>query len=133
MYEATQASQREGDGTRAVAEAVARLPEGRVLAPWSYGHAIDVLGKHPVVLDNFGSMPDPAVFEEGSRALLATSEAEVGRWCRAHGVRYVVFADRARIASTAAAIGVTIEPRTTVWWRMMRGRAARFRIVAIAE
>jgi hypothetical protein len=121
------------DSTRAIAAAVLRLPPGRVLAVWSAGHAIDVAGRHPVVLDNFGSMPDPAVFEQGSRALLATTEGGLVRWCRAHGIRYVVFAETPRIASTAASIGMQIDPRTTVWWRMMRGRTAPFRIVAVPE
>ena len=119
------------DSTRAIAAAVAALPPGRVLAPWSFGHAIDVLGHHPVVLDNFGSMPDPDTFEEGTRALLSTREDELVRWCRAHAVRYVVFTETPRIATSAASLGMPLEPRTTVWWRIMRGHGEPFRIVAI--
>ena len=128
IYAATQPRPAEDDA-RVVAQAVAKLPPGRVLAPWSLGHAIDVVGRHPVVLDNFGSMPGAPLFDDASRALLATSEAQLVRWCRAHGVRYVVFAGTRRIATTAATIDAGVEPRATVWGRMLRGR--RFLIVEI--
>jgi len=119
------------DVTRAMAAAVRALPPGRVLAPWPLGHAIDVLGRHAVVIDNFGSMPDAATFDSASRALLSTSEDALVRWCRAHEARYVVFPGVERIASTAAGIGAPVDPRRTVWWRIMHGRAERFRIVRI--
>jgi len=62
-------------------------PRGRVLAPWSMGHAIDVLGGQPVVIDNFGSMPDPALFEGANEALEGHN---LEGFCRAHGVAYVI-------------------------------------------
>lgn len=119
------------DDTRAVALAVAKLPPGRVLAPWSLGHAIDVLGRHAVVLDNFGSMPDARAFDDASRALLATNDAQLVRWCREHGVRYVVFAGTRRIAATAATIAAGVDPRTTVWGRTLRMRGAPFIVVEV--
>ncbi|MDQ6800522.1 MAG: hypothetical protein M3041_06755 [Acidobacteriota bacterium] len=70
----------------AIANAICPLPPGRVLAPWWMGHAIDVIGRHPVVMDNFGSMPDAALFERASAALRDRDFA----WCRAHDIRYVV-------------------------------------------
>ena len=69
-----------------VANAISPLPPGRVLAPWWMGHAIDVIGRHPVVIDNFGSMPDESLFERASAALRERDFA----WCRAHDIRYVV-------------------------------------------
>jgi hypothetical protein len=65
------------------------LPPGRVLAPWSYGHAIHVLGRKPVVIDNFGSMPDPVLFHEATQALEIMSDKTLLRWCRQRGIRYV--------------------------------------------
>ena len=69
-----------------IANAIRPLPPGRVLAPWWMGHAIDVIGHHPVVIDNFGSMPDAALFARASAALRDRDFA----WCRAHDIRYVV-------------------------------------------
>ncbi|PYQ52365.1 MAG: hypothetical protein DMF59_04865, partial [Acidobacteria bacterium] len=69
-----------------VAEEIRPFPPGRVLAPWWMGHAIDVIGRHPVVIDNFGSMPDEALFARASAALRDRDFA----WCRAHDIRYVV-------------------------------------------
>jgi hypothetical protein len=69
-----------------VATGICPLPPGRVLAPWWMGHAIDVIGRHPVVIDNFGSMPDEALFARASAALHDRDFA----WCRAHDIRYVV-------------------------------------------
>lgn len=117
LYAFAQPAAPEMEDMRAVAAIVAPLPPGRVLAPWAAGHAIDVLGRHPVVIDNFGSMPDEATFTEASRALLATRDDDLTRWCRAHDVRYVVFTRRERIHGAAAAIGATVDPRRTVWWR----------------
>ena len=80
------------DAPRALAMRVRPLAPGRVLAPWWAGHAIDVIGRHPVVIDNFGSMPDAQLFDEAQRALAARDFA----WCRAHGVRWLID-DRLRI------------------------------------
>ena len=66
------------------------LPPGRVLAPWPLGHCLDVLGRHAVVIDNFGTMPDPAVFW---RATAALQSADPAAYCARAGVRYVVRPD----------------------------------------
>jgi hypothetical protein len=76
-----------------LAESIRILPPGRVLAPWSLGHAINVLGQHPVVIDNFGPAPDPDLFRSAMFAL-DQPEKFLLTWCRLHGVRYV--AGRAR-------------------------------------
>ncbi|MEA2572547.1 MAG: hypothetical protein QOI24_4548 [Acidobacteriota bacterium] len=75
-----------------MANRIAALPPGRVLAPWSMGHAIDVIGRHPVVIDNFGSMPDEALFTRANEALRTRDVA----WCRAHGIRYIVIGNDVR-------------------------------------
>ena len=63
---------------------------GRVLAPWWAGHAFDVLGVHPVVVDNFGAMEGRALFDEAVGLLFSPREETVARYCREHGVRFVV-------------------------------------------
>src|SRR5262249_40316096 len=60
-------------------------PPGRVLAPWSMGHCLDVLGGHPVVIDNFGSMPDRGVFERANAALQSD---DLSDYCGRVGIRY---------------------------------------------
>ena len=74
---------------RAVGESFRRLPPGRVLAPWDYGHAIHILGHKAVVLDNFGSMPDPVLFHEATQALELMTDKTLKYWCRKRGIRYV--------------------------------------------
>jgi hypothetical protein len=69
-----------------IADRIRPLPQGRVLAPWWMGHAIDVIGEHAVVIDNFGWMPDEALFARANAALRDRDFA----WCRAHDIRYVV-------------------------------------------
>jgi len=76
----------------ALANQIATLPPGRVLAPWWMGHAIDVIGHHPVVIDNFGSMPDAALFTRANEALRTRDVA----WCREHDIRYVVIGNDVR-------------------------------------
>jgi hypothetical protein len=71
----------------AKAHELRRQPPGRVLAPWSMGHALDVLGGHAVIIDNFGSMPDPALFEAANAALAGR---DLEKFCREHKVRYVI-------------------------------------------
>ena len=78
----------ESDRIMPIARAIAKLPPGRVLAPWYMGHAIDVFGHHAVVIDNFGSMPDPERFELASEAL--ANPRIVRAYCRMNGIRYVV-------------------------------------------
>src|SRR5207244_6773310 len=44
---------------------------GRILAPWPLGHVLDVVGQRAVIIDNFGTMPDPIAFDRANDALLA--------------------------------------------------------------
>jgi len=80
---------------RWVAEATAlrAKPPGRVLAPWDMGHALDVLGKHAVIIDNFGSMPDRELFERASAALAGH---DLDGFCRRYHVTYVILSDDVR-------------------------------------
>ncbi|HVS33783.1 MAG TPA: hypothetical protein VMS98_20275 [Thermoanaerobaculia bacterium] len=104
------------------------LPPGRVLAPWSLGHAIDVLGRHPVIVDNFGSMPGQAVFDNANDAMLTTHESTLLRYCRSRNVRYLVLTlPDSGLPSGAANLGVdpklyqgTPLAERTVWWRLYR-------------
>lgn len=113
----------------AVVAALKDLPRGRVLAPWSYGHAIDVLARQPVVLDNFGSMPDGMAFWRGSEALLQVRPDALRAYCRAHAIRYVVLTvPTSGLRATAASLGIdparyteTPLARATVWFRLWRG------------
>jgi hypothetical protein len=72
-----------------VASEIRPLPPGRVLAPWYLGHAIDVFGRHAVVIDNFGSMPDARRFEIANDALTNRHHDQVLDYCRRNGVRYL--------------------------------------------
>jgi asparagine N-glycosylation enzyme membrane subunit Stt3 len=107
------------------------LPPGRILGPWSMGHAIDVEGQHPVILDNFGTMPDAAAFERAEQALLASDEATLARYCDAAKVRYLIL-DQPRfgIASANAILGTRRAAESTWWWRVWRGEHPRlFRVI----
>jgi len=107
------------------------LPPGRILAPWSMGHAIDVEGRHPVVIDNFGTMPDANTFERAQEALLAHDEMTLARYCDAAGVRYLILEQpRFGIASANAILGTERAPESTWWWRVWRGEPPRmFRVI----
>jgi hypothetical protein len=97
------------------AEWLRTQPPGRVLAPWSYGHLFDVTGAHPVVVDNFGSMPDAAEFER-AYAALTSREERLAAYCRRNRVRYVVIeAPEPGLASASAILGIPINSRDT-WW-----------------
>ncbi len=119
---------------RVIAERLRPLPRGRVLAPWSLGHAIDVIGLKPVVIDNFGSMPDERVFTNAIAAMLSTREAALLRYCHDREIRYLVLPHPAYVPATAATIGVDPElysrtrlARRTVWSRLYGGeRVAGF-------
>ncbi|HEX9161847.1 MAG TPA: hypothetical protein VF980_09090 [Thermoanaerobaculia bacterium] len=113
---------------RALALCVRPLPAGRVLAPWSFGHAIDVIGQHAVVIDNFGSMPDERVFTNAIEAMLLLREKQLLRYCRDRQIRYLVLPHPAYIPSAAATIGIdrdlysrTRLARRTVWSRLYGG------------
>lgn len=83
---------------------------GRVLAPWSYGHMFDVLGESPVVLDNFGTMPDPETFRVAHEILLSRDERAVAAFCDRYDIRYVVLETPFRgIVQSAKFAGMPIE------------------------
>ena len=63
---------------------------GRVLGPWWAGHAFDVLGAHPVIVDNFGAAEGRPLFDEAVGLLLSPREETVAHYCRNNGVRFVV-------------------------------------------
>jgi asparagine N-glycosylation enzyme membrane subunit Stt3 len=107
------------------------LPPGRVLGPWSMGHAIDVEGTHPVILDNFGTMPDAATFERAQQVLLSNDETTLARYCDAANVRYLILEQpRFGIASANAILGTRQAADPTWWWRMWRGeRPKLFRMI----
>jgi hypothetical protein len=115
---------------------------GRVLAPWSMGHTLDVLGGRPVILDNFGSMPDRLLFERAHDALLTNDEATLARECDAMNVRWIVFdnpvydlpeaanivsvdaANYVAIGSSGEATHITKLAQATCWWRAYFHRGA---------
>lgn len=117
-------------------------PGGRVLAPWSMGHLLDVIGQRPVVVDNFGSMPDAIDFARAHDALLAKDEAALARYCDEHHIRWIVFANPIFEIPEAAAVNEIDpawyierdergEPRrihrlaqATCWWRAYYDRGA---------
>jgi len=107
------------------------LPPGRVLGPWSMGHAIDVEGQHPVIVDNFGTMPDTAVFEHAQQALLATDEPTLARYCETAHVRYLILEQpRFGVASANAILGTRQAAESTWWWRVWRGEKPKlFRVI----
>ena len=109
------------DEYRSIARRLLPFPRGRVLAPWSLGHAIDVIGRKPVVIDNFGSMPDQRLFVHAIEAMLSTSKTELLRYCRERGVRYLVLPHPAYIPATSATIGSRPLASGTVWSRLYSG------------
>jgi len=82
-------------------------PPGRVLAPWSMGHCLDVLGAHAVIIDNFGTMPDLGAFE---RAMAALGSPDLTNYCDRVGVRYVV-----RSSRPGARFRLLNSPGLTIW------------------
>jgi len=110
---------------------IRKLPPGHVLGPWSMGHAIDVEGMHPVIIDNFGTMPDAAMFERAQTALLSPDEATLARACEAMNVRYLILEQpRSGIASANAILGTRRAAESTWWWRVWRGeRPTLFRVI----
>lgn len=122
-------------------EAVARelrdLPEdGGVLAPWSYGHMFDVMGGRPVIVDNFGTMPDAEVFRQAHAVVLSRSEEDVAAFCDRARVRYVVLgAPQGGIPTHVRLLALPMESyfrdgsatahtRATWYWRAWRADPA---------
>lgn len=77
-----------------IANEIRPLPAGRVPAPWYLGHAIDVFGRHAVVIDNFGSMPDATRFNLANDALTNRHHDQLLAYCQRNHVRYLA-TDRA--------------------------------------
>jgi hypothetical protein len=131
--------EREQPWVRAASFLRRRPDRGRVLAPWSMGHALDVLGGHPVIIDNFGMMTDDEiVFDRAHDAFLAHDENALARYCDGAGIRYVVL-DNPAFGLPAAADILGLERRqfmatklaaSTWWWRAYyRHQSRRFRLV----
>lgn len=113
-------------------------PPGRVLAPWSMGHAIDVIGGRPVIVDNFGTMSNDVEFDRAQDAFLALDEESLARYCRGAKVRFVVVDNPLfGLQGTAANLGLDAEKfratrlaAATWWWRAYYRRASRnFRLI----
>jgi asparagine N-glycosylation enzyme membrane subunit Stt3 len=107
------------------------LPPGRVLGPWSMGHAIDVEGKHPVIIDNFGTMPDEKTFDVAQQALIEGDETTLAAYCDAAGVRYLALEPPLPgIASANVILGTKRAPESTWWWRVWHGQQPKqFRLL----
>jgi asparagine N-glycosylation enzyme membrane subunit Stt3 len=114
---------------------------GRVLAPWTYGHLLDVIGERAVIVDNFGTMPDAITFDRAYDALLARDEETLARYCRESGVRYVIIDNPLPgLTSAVSVLGldkaaffrpvagehllITRLAKSTWWWRAYFRRGA---------
>jgi asparagine N-glycosylation enzyme membrane subunit Stt3 len=115
---------------------------GRVLAPWSMGHTLDVIGGRPVIIDNFGTMSDEGSFNRAHDAFLAHDEESLWRYCRAADVRFVVLDNPVfGLQGAAATLGLdankfaaTKLATRTWWWRAYYGReraVRRFRLAYV--
>lgn len=109
----------------------------RVLAPWSFGHVINVIGGSPAILDNFGTSQSATEFREAHEMLLTPDEEKLAAYCRRNNIRYVVLEPPpVGIIDTALTIGLPFEdfvagnqkltPRTEgmwywrAWWQWPR-------------
>jgi asparagine N-glycosylation enzyme membrane subunit Stt3 len=102
------------------------LPAGRVLAPWSLGHVIDVEGRHPVVIDNFGTMPDAPTFERAEQAFLSRNEVTLARYCDTNSIRYLILdTPISGVASANAILGTDQRVESTFWWRVYHGETPK--------
>ena len=107
------------------AQFLSSQPPGVVLCPWSMGHAVDVIGHHAVLIDNFGTMPDAALFERAHEALLAPDESSLLDQLHVLDVHYLILEDPlAGIRSANAILGTHRDPRTTFWWRLWQGESS---------
>jgi Uncharacterized membrane protein, required for N-linked glycosylation len=92
---------------------------GRVLGPWWAGHAFDVLGTQPVIVDNFGAAAGRHMFDEAVGLLLSPREETVARYCRDHGVRFLVVEN----PSAASQIARTLELPVSLYSRQVPAAA----------
>jgi hypothetical protein len=122
--------EREAPWIRAAAFLRHQTAGGRVLAPWSMGHTLDVIGGRPVIIDNFGMMSDETSFERAHDAFLTHDEESLWRYCRAADVRFVVL-DNPVYGLQGAAATLGLDPEKfaatklaarTWWWRAYYGR-----------
>ncbi len=115
------------------AEFLRPLPPGRVLTQWAMGHTFDVTGKHAVIVDGFGSMPDPVVFERATAALVAGNERTMAHFCDELHVRYVAFSDPEFGLEHAQKILALpdLNMQSTWYWRAYHGNVStpRFRLI----
>jgi len=107
-------------------------PPGRILAPWSVGHLLDVDAGRPVVVDNFGTMPSEIVFERAHDAFLTTHEESLARYCDENGIRFIAYENPSGMRPAAAILG--LDPKlydgtklamSTVWRRAYAGAPLR--------
>jgi hypothetical protein len=111
-----------------IANEIAKLPNGKTLAPWHLGHAIDVFGHHAVVIDNFGSMPDEMRFTTANDALIQLHPDELAKYCALQHVTYLALDQPGHVAAAAQCAGIRGYPRMrlaprTVWARLWRGES----------
>lgn len=107
-------------------------PQGRLLAPWSFGHLLDVVGERAVVVDNFGTMPSEITFARAYDAFLLKNEDSLARYCDAGGIRFIAYEHPLGMRGAATLAGLdpnlytnTKLARATVWWRAYYGAPLR--------
>src|SRR5205085_5015842 len=81
-------------------------PPGRLLAPWSVGHLLDVDAGRPVIIDNFGTMPGEITFERAYDAFLTTHEESLARYCDENGIRFIAYEPPGGLRSAAVLVGL---------------------------
>lgn len=108
-----------------------RSPGALVLAPWSYGPMLNVIGRQRVVLDNFGSMADPETFRVAHTMLTSRDERDVARFFDRYGIRYLVIGAPAGIlgayASYAGRDSRSFNEEATWYWRVYYGGPSQTR------
>jgi hypothetical protein len=103
---------------------------GRVLGPLSWGHLFDVVGRHPVVLDNFGSMVGRDSFRDNLRIFLSVDEDRVARYCRENGVRWIVLENPLRTLPVAV---MSLDEPMEAFWRAGAGPRDPYVITRLAQ
>lgn len=110
-----------------------QLPPGRTLTVWERGHLINFYSRQPVVIDNFGSMPDEKLFRSAIEMLLERDPQKLRDWCLRHDIRYLVLGHPLMHLDTYPRIvgrdpdtyvrfteRIDVQPlaKETVWWRL---------------
>lgn len=85
-------------------------PGERILAPWSVGHLLDVMGGMKVVIDNFGfgTASEGGTFELAHRAMLTSRDGEMARFCRTNDIRFVAVDAPEHLALSAPMAGMSV-------------------------